>query len=138
MPQHRGSIIQCYEIFNNFTDLQKNWFVTFPLFIYQSNWFIVNIWLCVLERRQVSRAKYRSSRLQMFFKKGVFKNFLISPSGLHITVVLSPIHFFQLFGEILLEYWLSNFQFCAEMKPANCYSSVVHQLYHRLTSKTTF
>ena len=37
---------------------------------------------------------------------------------------LSPINLFELFGEISLEYWLSNFQFCVEVKPANYYSSV--------------
>ena len=37
---------------------------------------------------------------------------------------ISKINFFQLFGEFLLECWLSNFQFCVEMKPVNCHSSV--------------
>ena len=54
-------------------------------------------------------------------------------TGLQITVVdqslpvifaLSPINFFELFSEMLLEYWLSNFQFCVEVKPVNYYSSV--------------
>ena len=36
----------------------------------------------------------------------------------------SPKNFFEFFGEILLEYWLPNFQFCVEVKPANYYRSV--------------
>ena len=42
---------------------------------------------------------------------------------LPVTFALPPINFFELYGEILLKWWISNFQFCVERKPANYYSS---------------
>ena len=41
-----------------------------------------------------------------------------------VILALLPINIFELFGEIFLEYWLSNFQVYVELKYTNCYSSV--------------
>ena len=53
-------------------------------------------------------------------------------------LTFSPINFFELFGEFLLEYWLSNFNFVRNWNLQTITVVSLHQLYHRLTSNKTF